>query len=97
MNEESDASLGQTESVAGKDDTIEKEKTEMTDQSSNNGTRKRRSLQVKLVFQTKTYSRTGAASALIREQLLQDMIADRAADLAGIPLDMYYTKSEYRL
>lgn len=62
-----------------------------------NGTRKRRALQVKLVFQKKTYSRTGAASALIREQLLQDMVADRASDLEAITLDMYCTKSKHHL
>jgi hypothetical protein len=56
--------------------------------------RKRRNLQVTLVFQGKTYSHIGIANAQIREQLLKDMIADRADDLAALPMEIYYTKSK---
>jgi len=56
--------------------------------------RKRRNLQVTLVFQGKTYSQIGIANAQIREQLLKDMIADRADDLAALPMEIYYTKSK---
>jgi hypothetical protein len=56
--------------------------------------RKRRNLQVTLVFQDKTYSQIGTATAQIREQLLKDMITDRANDIAALPMEIYYTKSK---
>ncbi len=56
--------------------------------------RKRRNFQVTLVFQGKTYSQIGVANAYIREQLLKEMVADRADDLAALPMEIYYTKSK---
>lgn len=57
-------------------------------------TTKQRSIQVTLVFQDKTYSRTGTVLAQIREQLLKDMLVDRADDVAAIPIQFYYSKSK---
>jgi len=55
---------------------------------------KQRNIQVTLVFQDKTYSQIGTTIAQIREQLLKDMLADRAADIAALPADIYYAKSK---
>ena len=57
--------------------------------------RKRRKFQVKLVFQEKTYSKTGLANAQIREELFKEMLADRAADLSTLPMEIYYTHSKH--
>ncbi|CAF0941192.1 unnamed protein product [Adineta ricciae] len=57
-------------------------------------TTKQRSIQVTLVFQDKTYSRTGTVLAQIREQLLKDMLVDRADDIAAIPIQFYYSKKK---
>ena len=59
--------------------------------------RERRSLQVSLVFQEKTYSRMGMATAQMREDLLREMLVDRAEDIAAISMDTYYTKSKHRV
>jgi hypothetical protein len=56
--------------------------------------RKRRNLQVTLIFQDKIYTQIGIANAQIREQLLRDMIKDRADDLAALPMEIYYTNSK---
>ncbi len=56
--------------------------------------RKKRNLQITLVFQDKTYTQTGIATAQIREQLLKDMINDRADDIAALPMEIYYAKSK---
>jgi hypothetical protein len=58
-------------------------------------TRKRRNIQVTLVFQDKTYTRIGTASAQIREQLLKDMLTGRANDVAALPMEIYYMKSKH--
>lgn len=57
-------------------------------------TRKRRNIQVTLVFQDKTYSQIGTAVPQIREQLLKDMLTDRANDINALPMEIYYTKSK---
>jgi len=57
-------------------------------------THKRRNIQVKLVFQGKTYSKIGTIVSQTREQLLKDMITDRADDIAAIPMEMYYNNSK---
>lgn len=57
--------------------------------------RKRRYFQVNLVFQEKIYSKIGMANAQIREQLLKEMLTDRADDLAALPMDIYYTNSKH--
>jgi len=57
-------------------------------------THKRRNIQVTLVFQGKTYSQIGTVVAQVREQLIKDMITDRADDIAAIPMEMYYTNSK---
>jgi hypothetical protein len=57
-------------------------------------TRKRRRLQVILIFQDKTYSRIGTANAYIREQLLKEMLTDRAFDITALPMEIYYMKSK---
>ncbi|CAF1539825.1 unnamed protein product [Rotaria magnacalcarata] len=56
--------------------------------------RKRRNLQVTLVFQDKTYSQIGTTTNQIREQLLKEMIADRANDIAALPMEIYYIKKK---
>ena len=61
----------------------------------NSTARKRRNFQVTLVFQEKSYSKIGLANAQIREQLLKEMITDRADDLAALPKDIYYTNSKH--
>jgi hypothetical protein len=60
-------------------------------------TRKRRNMQVTLVFQEKTYSQIGTVIAQIREQLLKDMLTDRANDIAALPMEVYYTRSKHLL
>lgn len=57
--------------------------------------RKRRNFQVKLIFQEKIYSKNGLANAQIREQLLKEMLTDRADDLAALPMEIYYTYSKH--
>jgi len=57
-------------------------------------THKRRNIQVTLVFQGKTYTQIGTIVAQIREQLIKDMITDRADDIAAIPMEMYYNNSK---
>ena len=57
--------------------------------------RKRRAFEVTLIFQDKTYVRIGTGVAQLREQLFQDMLADRADDLAALPMEIYYLKSKY--
>lgn len=56
--------------------------------------RKRRNLQVTLVFQDKTYTKIGTTTTQIREQLLNEMVADRANDITALPMEIYYIKSK---
>ncbi|UJR36526.1 hypothetical protein I4U23_029247 [Adineta vaga] len=60
----------------------------------NTNTSKQKYIQVTLVFQDKTYSRTGTILAQIREQLLKDMLDDHAVDVAAIPIQFYYSKKK---
>ena len=47
-----------------------------------------------LVFQEKFYRRTGAANAQIRDELLRDLIADRAEEFDRLNLEMFCEKSK---
>jgi hypothetical protein len=67
---------------------------EINNNQSKTNIRKRRNIQVTLVFQEKTYTQIGTAISQIREQLLQQMITDRANDIAALPMEIYYTKSK---
>ncbi|CAF3359818.1 unnamed protein product [Rotaria sp. Silwood1] len=86
-NEEPDLSSQQPET----------EKTEINNnqqKATSTNTRKRRNLQVTLVFQDKTYSKIGTTTTQIREQLLKEMITDRANDIAALPMEIYYIKKK---
>ncbi|CAF0995468.1 unnamed protein product [Adineta steineri] len=72
-----------------------KSETEPEKMETNNNTQqktKQKNIQVTLVFQDKKYSKIGTIIPQIREQLLKDMVTDRAADIAALPADIYYAK-----
>ncbi|CAF0959548.1 unnamed protein product [Adineta steineri] len=75
-----------------------KSETEPEKMETNNNTQqktKQKNIQVTLVFQDKKYSKIGTIIPQIREQLLKDMVTDRAADIAALPADIYYAKSKH--
>lgn len=76
-------------------ESIETDKMEIQQQKTTpTNTRKRRNIQVTLVFQDKSYSQIGTSVPQIREQLFKDMLNDRAADITALPIEIYYTKSK---